>query len=153
MRGPSNSVSLGETFPWVSLQSYCHSHAAHSVLTLYPLPLYQEVLFILCCESMNPACFEGCPKYIWSSFVEVALGIFVDSQRSLTEIKIKEKATEFSQVIWAFKSDKPNVKSQLHSPFTVQTSEVWFLYLWGKETYFPGYLIQLNERAYRKHLA
>ena len=54
----------------------------------------------------------GCSKHRWSS---------LDSQQSLTETRMKEKAAECSGVIWALKPDKPEFKSQLNSALAVQT--------------------------------
>lgn len=54
----------------------------------------------------------GCSKHSWSS---------LDSQQSLTETRMKEKAAECSGVIWALKPDKPEFKSQLNSALAVQT--------------------------------
>lgn len=114
VRKPPNSLPLLAPCPEVSLQSCRHSHAAASVLSSIPPPPIRG-----CCgfsntpsKAWSQPVLGGCSKHSWSS---------LDSQQSLTETRMKEKAAECSGVIWALKPDKPEFKSQLNSALAVQT--------------------------------
>lgn len=121
VRKPPNSLLLDITLPWdLSNPAAISMLSPQCYLLFPPFPSKGAVDSLTHCPKHGP---NSCvTKHSWGS---------LDSQRSLTETKMKESAAECSGVIWALKSDKPEFKSQLHSASAMQTwtnhfSKVWF---------------------------
>lgn len=154
VRGPPNSLPLWVTFSLTSL----------SILLPFPrcplcITLYSPTAILRCCwfsSSLTKAWTQlvaGGREGVVGTALSISEAVWIPKEAWLKQRWKKGSRMSFkTRQIW-FQIPAPQPIPSADLSKSLDFSEVWFPYLWDKETHLQGWLILLNEKAYRKHLA